>query len=61
MIPDSEIRFRCPSCQHPLTADVRGAGRPLGCPRCAALIVVPPPDDGPVTQFVFVRPIFPAD
>lgn len=60
MIPDSEIRFRCPSCEHHLTADVRGAGRPLSCSWCADMVVVPPAD-GSVTQLVEVTPIFPAE
>ena len=61
MIPDSEVRFQCPSCQQFLTADVRGAGRPLSCPTCQALIVVPPPADGPATELIDVKVVTPVD
>ncbi|MCG3149852.1 MAG: hypothetical protein PCFJNLEI_03317 [Verrucomicrobiae bacterium] len=51
------INFQCPACQQSLEVEDNGAGMTLGCPACAAEIVVPGQvvQDTPESVLRFVR------
>ena len=41
----TDIEFNCPTCQHLLVVDERGAGKKVKCPKCAGEIIIPTPED----------------
>ena len=46
----TDIEFNCPTCQHLLVVDERGAGKKVKCPKCSGELVIPTPEDSEAEQ-----------